>query len=177
MKLYPGDILLIDINWGWLDPLVKWLVGEWDHCCLIYQARKVPLIIEATPRQGIEITPLWVHSGREGVLLRATADNWQEIGCKASLCAEEWATDPDAHWDFAAVVRWVIPRLILAKLGIAYKHWRRDRWHLCSELVEICYFEAGYPLFENAFIPLPSDFLQTPKLRVVWRGKVDELLN
>ena len=176
MNLYPGDVLLINIAWGWLDPLVRWLVGYWNHCCLVYRTDSPPLIIEATPGQGIEIAPLRVHKGRQAMLLRANSYNWQEIGCQASLCAEAWATESDTGYDYMAVVRWVIPRLILAKLGIAYHHWHRDRWHLCSELVEITYFEAGYPLFVDSFIPLPSDFLLSPKLRAVWAGIVDALL-
>jgi hypothetical protein len=176
MNLYPGDILLVNIPWGSLDWLVKWLVGEWDHCAIIYRTDPPPLIIEATPSQGVEISPLRLHSGREVVLLHPDALNWQGIAYQASLNAEKLASGPDAY-NYIAIVRWVIPRLILAKFGIAYKHWRRSRWHECAELVDDAYYKVPYPLLEEDIVPLPDDLLHSLKLRVVWHGLVDELLN
>lgn len=175
--LKPGDVLLFSATgWGILTPLVR-LCVTWGHAAIYYTETKrgLPLIIESTGR-GVTIGTLLRYSGQTIYIMRPVEELYGPLAAKA---AERLADNPGSWYGYWDIPRFVIPKLILAKLGgflpakiklclglLAYTY-HRNSFYICSELVEQAYRNAGYPLFEEWTIPLPDDIADSPNLRAV----------
>lgn len=85
---------------------------------------------------------------------------------KAAKRAEIIADNPSSWYDYWAIPRYILLRLIWYKLtrrrfGFGYLH---NSHFICSELVDEAYdFIIPKP-------PLPQDFLTVPELHPVWEG-------
>ena len=177
-KFEPGDIILFDMfNYPKvIRSIARWLLGsEWGHVGIFfaYTKRYLPLIIESLGR-GVLMRSLLASQGRKVKVMR-----WNEatsgVGDLAAEASEHLADNPSSWYGYWDIPRFVIPRLIWAKLfgrrrkGLGY---RRNNHFICSELVDQAYINAGHPLFASDFIPLPGDFEVHPFLKEVWSGKL-----
>ncbi len=168
----PGDVLLLrTATWGILTPSVRWLV-DYDHVALYYAETKrgLPLVIESIGR-GVLIRSLLVYSGRQVRLMRPRVDD--ETALRIAKEAERLADNPDSWYGYFDIPRYVLPKLVLAKIGqllpsrwsLALKlfllSYRRNHLYICSELVAEAYRRAGVSLVDESTIPLPDDIARS----------------
>ncbi len=174
--LKPGDVLLFrpTASWGILLPVVRWLV-TYDHVALYWTETKrgLPLIIESIGR-GVLIRPLFAYAGRQVRLMRPKIDD--ELAQQVAKEAERLADNPGSWYGYFDIPRYVLPKLILAKIGqllpprwaltlrLLALSYRRNNLYICSELVAEAYRRAGVPLVEENTIPLPDDIAGSDKL-------------
>jgi hypothetical protein len=181
VQLEPGDVLLFPVSgWGILYPMVRALI-KYDHAAIYYTETKrgLPLIIESVGR-GVLIRSLYCYTGRQ-VLVRRHVDSPTNplIGVLAARTAEHLADNPKSFYDYFAIPRFVLPKLLYNKLGrilparISSLLWfmehtyHRNNLFICSELVTQAYNDAGYPIVEEGTIPLPDDLAASDRLVTV----------
>jgi len=175
LKLRPSDILLFPVRgWGILNPLVKLLI-TWGHVALYYTETKrgLPLIIESIGR-GVLIRSLYSYTGQTVRVMRAKIDN--KTALRIAKEAERLADNPGSWYGYFDIPRYVLPKLILAKIGqLLPQRWaltlkllalsyRRNSFYICSELVAEAYRRGGVPLVNENTIPLPDDIAQSKML-------------
>jgi hypothetical protein len=176
-KFQPGDIVVYEIEgYGVLKPLVRWLLGsKWGHVGIFYDYTKrgLPLTVESIGR-GVMISSLLSYQNRSSKVMRWSGDEAEEVGLKVAKAAERIADNPGSWYGYLDIPRYMLPRLIWYKLtkrrfGFGY---RKNSHFICSELVAQSFRNAGFPLFKGDFIPLPGDFVNSPRLQEVWSGKL-----
>ena len=140
-----------------------------------YTKRGLPLIVESIGR-GVLIRSLFSYPGEEITVKRPIDDNFGILAAKA---AERLADNPRSWYGYFDIPRFVIPKLILAKIGcLLPEKWRitlwlmargyhRNSFYICSELVASAFKDAGFPLVDEESIPLPDDLFESPKLALV----------
>lgn len=151
-----------------------WLLGPYDHVAIYlghlgnesYPAI-FPSVFESIGR-GVMIRDLrsW-GDGVHVVVLRIPLIARLDEGLDRDIMAEavRLASMTSAFYDYPAVIRWAIPRLILQKLHIPIPHtWRRDGRYICSEAVDQVLEAAGLDVLPDTEIPLPGDFVESPLL-------------
>jgi hypothetical protein len=91
--------------------------------------------------------------------------------------AEHLADNPSCWYGYFDIPRYVIPKLILSKLGnILPRKWtliikllaftyRKNNFYICSELVADAYDKVGYSLVDENTIPLPDDIANSSRLK------------
>jgi hypothetical protein len=168
----PADVLLFKPQgWGPLTPLVRALIG-YGHIALYYSETKrgLPLIIESIGR-GVMVRSLYTYSGQTVRLMRATCSD--EKALEIAKQAERLADNPASWYGYLDIPRFVIPKLILVKVGAWLPpkwqtalnqlagSYRRNQFYICSELVDTAYQKAGVPLLKENTIPLPDDIARS----------------
>ncbi len=173
--LRPGDVILFKPSgWGILLPVVKWLV-TYGHVALYYGETKrgLPLIIESIGR-GVLIRSLFAYAGRQVRLMRPKIDD--DTAQRVAKEAERLADNPSSWYGYFDIPRYVLPKLILARIGqllparwtltlkLLSMSYRHNSFYICSELVAEAYRAAGVPLVEESIIPLPDDIAGSGRL-------------
>ncbi len=197
-KLEPADIL-VNVN-DRHDPFSiakRWAIGPFDHVFL-YMG-KVGLFINRRQRRIVRV-PLLFESDGDGVILESLSSRYGQQVVVLRLKSEydrgrifrvleeaiKLADDPQSHYDYMCIVKHVLPRLVLEKLGLpvwVLSHlplaWQRDRRQICSE--------ATFEIFDRAKLvdilpswcrpPMPGDFVtDSALLEMVWEGELSEEL-
>ena len=183
IDLQPGDVLLFPVSgWGILRLLVSLLI-RYGHVATYYTETKrgLPLIIESIGR-GVLIRSLYAYDGVTITVMRPVQDDG--LGQRAAREAEGLADNPGSWYGYFDIPRYVLPKLLLNKLGRllprAVRIWlnvlaatyRENHVYICSELVADAYAHAGHPLVSSRTIPLPDDLAESPALRLVGTFKV-----
>ena len=162
-------------GWGILLPVVKWLI-VYGHVVLYYTETKrgLPLIIESIGR-GVLIRSLFSYAGKEVRVMRPEID--AATASKVAKEAERLADNPGSWYGYFDIPRYVLPKLILAKIGhllparwaltlkllaLSYRH---NSCYICSEMVAEAFRRAGVSLVNEQTIPLPDDIASSEKLR------------
>lgn len=167
----PGDIILMrSEETGWYRRLKDWLLGsQWGHVAIFYDVTKrgLPLVIESIGR-GVMIRSLLSSEGRYVLVLRHQEDS---AAFQAAKKAERLADNPGSWYDYLAIPRFVLPRLVWYKLtgrrsGFGYRH---NPHFICSELVDEAYQRIIPPELQP---PLPQDFLAVKDFRQEGEGKL-----
>lgn len=167
----PGDVILMrSEGTGWYRCLKDWLLGShWRHVAIFYDYTKrgLPLVIESIGR-GVMIRSLLASEGRYVLVLRYV---YPKRAFAAAKRAERLADNPGSWYDYWAIPRYVLPRLIWYKLtgrrsGFGYRH---NPHFICSELVDEAYWRIVPPELEP---PLPHDFLAVKEFRPAGEGKL-----
>ena len=168
---HPGDVILMrSEETGWYRRLKDWLLGsQWGHVAIFYDYTKrgLPLVAESIGR-GVMIRSLLASEGRYILVLRHK-DTF--VALAAAKKAEHLADNPGSWYDYWAIPRYVLPRLIFYKI-FGRRHsfgYRRNPFFICSELIDEAY---GCIVPENRLPPLPQDFLAIPELLRIWEGKI-----
>ncbi len=185
-KLNPGDIL-ININ-DRNDPFSKvkrWVAGPYEHVFLYLG--KVRIIVD--PKQNVTLRfPLLFESNGRGVVIQALSNRYGQPVIVMRLKSEyqgkiprvlkeavKLASDPHSYYDYFAIIRFAIPRLICEKLGLPLPlAWHRDEFQICSEACWEVFHQAGVDLLPQGVVPLPGDFVNSPLLETVWAGILSE---
>jgi hypothetical protein len=178
--MQPGDIILLYTGGGLGGWLLNWLLGSpFCHCmiCWVETKRGLPLIIESVGGKGVVIMPLLVYQGKGARVMRWAGPDAQDVGERAAKAAEGIADRRDSFYDYLAIARFVIPRLVLERLGIGMPaKWHKNPLYMCSELVAQAYSDAGYPVLPEHTVPLPGDFATSDRLDEVWDGTIEDTL-
>lgn len=174
MKLSPGDLLFFPVRgYGVLNPIVRRLI-TWGHVAIYYTETKrgLPLIIESVGR-GVLIRTLYCYTGET---VRVMRPRDADAGLRAAKAAERLADNPASWYGYYDIPRYVVPKLVLAKLDewlpyllklplwLLAHTYRRNSLYICSELVADAYANAGYPLVHEGTIALPDDLAASYRL-------------
>lgn len=172
----PGDVILMrSKDTKFFRELKDWLLGsQWDHVAIFYDHTKrgLPLVVESIGR-GVLIRSLLASEGQRILVLRHEDE---EIALSAAGRAESLADNPTSWYDYFAIPRFVIPRLIWFKLtgrryGFGYN---RNPHFICSELVDEAFWHI---VPDDREPPLPHDFLKVKELHQVWEGCYSTTVN
>lgn len=167
----PGDVILMrSEETGLYRRLKDWLLGsEWGHVAIFYDYTKrgLPLVIESIGR-GVMIRSLLASEGRYVQILRHLTPGRARAAAKK---AERLADNPGSWYDYWAIPRFVLPRLVWYKLtgrrsGFGYRH---NPHFICSELVDEAFDRIIPPELEP---PLPADFLTIKAFCPMGKGKL-----
>jgi len=165
-----GDVILMSTQGaGLFKKLKDWLLGsQWSHVAIFFDHTKhgLPLVIESIGR-GVLIRSLLASKERKLLVLRHVEP---QRAVEAAKRAERLADNPTSWYDYFAIPRYVIPRLVWYKLtgrryGFGY---RQNPYFICSELVDTAYNRIIPRELEP---PLPHDFLSVKELRKTWEGR------
>lgn len=167
----PGDVILMESEEvGFYRKLKDWLLGsKWNHIAIFFDMTKrgLPLIIESIGR-GVVIRALNSSEGKYALILRHEDEN---TALRAAAQAERIADNPGSWYNFWAIPRFILPRLIWYKLtsrrfGFGYRY---NPHFICSELVDAAYNRL---VPSKLGPPLPHDFLEVKELRPFWEGRL-----
>jgi len=191
-KLQPGD-LLVNVNRGF-DPwsvIRRWAVGRYSHCfkymgvlrlgATRYKAcaGRIPMIFESYGR-GASLRMLSERYGQEVVVLRLKPQYRRRIP-KVLREAIKLASDPQAHYDYFCIVKYIIPRIIWEKLHLPLDKmplaWQRDPRQVCSEALLEIFLRAKVPVLPDDIVPLPGDFVESHLFDAVQWAKLSEELS
>ncbi|MBA7661333.1 hypothetical protein ES703_69348 [subsurface metagenome] len=167
----PGDVILMrSEETGFYRRLKDWLLGsQWGHVAIFYDYTKrgLPLVVESIGR-GVMIRSLLASDGRYSLVLRHKNP---DIALAAAKRAERLADNPGSWYDYWAIPRFVLPRLVWLKLtgrrcGFGYRH---NPHFICSELVN----EAFDRIIPGELVPpLPHDFLAVKDFQPAEEGQL-----
>ncbi len=175
LALRPGDVLLFPVSgYGIFNPVAK-LLMRYGHAAIYYTETKrgLPLIIESIGR-GVLIRSLYCYDGVTITVMRPVAG--AGLGERTAKAAERIADCPGSWYGYFDIPRFVLPKLLLARLGAVLPErirkilfllchtYRHNSVYICSELVAQAYSDAGCPLVEADTIPLPDDLSASPGL-------------
>ncbi len=190
-KLEPVDIL-VNINER-NDPysvVKRWAAGPYDHI-FMYIGRlglsregyssscffNVPMLFESAGR-GVVLQSLSNRFGEEVVVMRLRSERDREKIPYVLEEAVKLASDPQSHYDYLCIVKYILPRLICEKLRLPMPlEYHRDPAQVCSEAIFEVFYRAGLVRILLAYCipPLPGDFVTDSWLLAqVWRGKLSE---
>lgn len=197
-KLQPADILVnVNRRHDPLSTLKRWAAGPYEHV-FMYMGR-VGLFVNRRQRRIIRV-PMLFESDGDGVIIESLSSRYGQEVVVLRLKSEfdrrriPWvleealklSEDPHAHYDYMCIVKHVLPRLILEKLGLPVwflSHlplaWQRDRRQICSEAVYEVFHRAKLVdiLLPYCTPPLPGDFVtDSLLLEETWRGTFSEEL-
>lgn len=168
-ELKSGDVLFFQAT-NWLEKLFL----KYCHVAIYFDQTKrgLPLIVESIGR-GVLIRSLFSYTGEELIVKRPDDES---VGALAAKAAERLADNPSSWYGYFDIPRFVLPKLIISKIGsflpekwrltlwLLAKTYGRNRFYICSELVESAFKDAGFPLVNEETIPLPDDLFDSPKL-------------
>ncbi len=188
-KLEPGDVL-VNANLR-KDPwsiIKRWAMGSpYEHVFMYlgkvriitspeqHQTLRFPFLFESNGR-GAVIQSLSNRYGQEVVVLRLKR-GYRQVIPKVLKEAVKLASDSQSYYDYYAIARWVLPRIIMGKLHLPIPlAWHRDERQICSEACAEIFWRAKLRILPKNIVPLPSDFVYSPLLEEVWRGQLSEEL-
>jgi len=196
-KLEPGDILVnVNRRHDPLSRIKRWAAGPYEHVFMYmgsvglflnhaHQRLRVPLLFESDG-DGVKVESLSSRYGQEVIVLWLKSESDKRRIPDILEEAIKLADDPQAHYDYMCIVKYVLPRLICEKLRLptwVLYHlpltWQRDARQICSEAVfEIFYRAALVDILRPYCIPpMPGDFVtDSMLLKEAWRGKLSEEL-
>ena len=186
LALNPGDIL-VNLNHR-KDPIStikRWAGGPCEH--VFMYLGKVRLIVD--PKQNMTLRfPLLFESNGRGVVIQALSNRYRQEVVVLRLKSEfdrrriprvlreavKLASAPNSYYDFFAIARFVLPRLICEKLGLPLPlKYQRNPAMLCSEACAEIFWRAGLTdIVSRDIVPLPSSFVESSLLIRVWEGEL-----
>ncbi|MBA7550258.1 hypothetical protein ES705_42768 [subsurface metagenome] len=189
-KLEPGDIL-VNVNRR-NDPfsrVKRWVAGPYEHVFMYMgtlgllvnwrQRRilRVPMLFKSYGR-GVCLRSLSERYGQQIVVMRLKAESDRKRIPRVLEEAIKLASDERSYYDYFAILKFALPRLICEKLGLPMPlKYHRDPWHICSEAVAEVFIRGGLDLLYLEDVPLPGDFVtESLLLEKVWAGSLSEEL-
>jgi len=189
-RLNPGDVL-VNVN-DRNDPYSvakRWAVGPYDHVfmylgkvgILVSQRQprilRFPMLFESNGR-GVVIQSLSNRYGQKVVVLRLKSEHDRRRIPRVLEEAVKLASQAQSYYDYYAIARWVLPRIIREKLHLAIPiAWHRDERQICSEAVFEVFYRAKLVdiLRSNCVPPMPGDFVtDSTLLEHKWLGILSE---
>lgn len=187
-KLLPADVLVnINHRTGSFSRVKRWLMGTPYEHVFMYMGKvglltgieviSIPMLFESDG-DGVVVESLASRYGQEIVVMRLKSEfdskRIPAILQEALLLAQ----DPQSKYDYMCIIRFILPRLICEKLHLPMPvSWHRDARQICSEAVFEVFYRAGLVDVLPSNVPMPEDYINaSPLLRMVWRGKLEEVL-
>jgi len=175
-KVEPCDVFLHEIEGDSLfSKLERWAVGKYNHVSMFIGEAfdGVPFLVESDGR-GAVIQSLQHKTGQLVLVMRPEIDAAE----KKILISEaiKLASDDNAYYDYFAIVRSCIPRVLKEKfpfLPIPPKY-VRDQMVICSEAIAEIFWRSGIDILPKDIVPMPDDFEKGLTLTPVAWGRVME---
>jgi hypothetical protein len=181
IQLHSLDVLVtINNRLDLYSSFKHWMMGPYDHVGMYLgkmgigpEPEAFHAVFESVGR-GILIRDLKTWGGRPVVVMELGAEDKIEFQRAILARAIKLASDYGSYYDYPAIIRWAIPRIILQKLHIPVPQtWKRDERHICSEAVYSVLEGSGCDILPDTQIPLPEDFVtSSPRLFERGRGTV-----
>jgi len=174
-KLEPCDVFLHEIEGNSLwARMQRWAVGDYGHVSM-YIGRSLfntPFIFESDGR-GAGIESLQYKHGQMVIVMRPKINEEKKIEVVSR--AIELASDDQAYYDYLAIIRSCIPRVLSEKLHLPIPDdYRRDAMVICSEVIAEVFWRADLDILPETTVPLPDDFADSLFLKPVARGRLME---
>ena len=168
-ELLPGDVLFFPAS-----GLEKRFVNFY-HVAIHYDRtlHGSVLIVESLATRGVVIRNLFVYKDKD-VIVKRPIDSL--ISLQAAYSAADIANNKNSWYDYLAIIKCVIPKLILIRFGkrlprmlravlwFLARPYKSTRFYICSELVRQAYLNAGCSLLTSDTESLPDDLYSSPKL-------------
>jgi len=184
-KLQPVDILVtVSDRQDPFSVAKRWCVGPYDHVFL-YLGQVAIVADNAVLRH-----PMLFESNGRGVVLQSLSNRFSQKVVVMRLKSEydrrripfileeaiKLASDSKSYYDYYAIVRWVLPRILREKFHLPIPMaWERDAYQICSEAVTEVFIRGQLTLFPYWDVPLPGDFVtSSPLLEEAQRGILSE---
>lgn len=167
--LSPGDVIVFEVEVRSVFTAIERLLVRWGHASIWVGNGDV---VESTGRGALRVGLRDHYAGRPVAIMRHGIP-WKAQA--AAFQAVKYSRDPKAKYDYVDYLRAVVPRVVCQKMGVRlWRLWRRNNRYVCSELVLQCFQEVGVDLGCTPLgqIALPGDFVNSPALTCVYRGKV-----
>lgn len=191
-KLEPGDIL-VNVDWrkNPISVIKRWAVGPYPH--VFMYLGMVGILVNGRQRRILRFPILFESNGR-GVVIQSLSNRYTQEVVALRLKSEfdrrrlprvleeaiKLASDSQSYYDYYAIARWVLPRILREKLHLPLPiAWHRDERQICSEAVFEVFYRAKLVdiLLPNCVPPLPGDFVDDSLLlEQLWWGKLSEEL-
>lgn len=179
--LKPCDILVCETTKpNMIDDIEIWALGNpFTHAMLYYADG---LIYQSIPSRGCILNSIAAEFGRYVVVVRPQLTGLQVNQVRSNMV--NIVEDVRSHYDFVAIPQYVIPRLVIMKLGLGRFLPLRYHQHpsvICSMAVAEAFWRSGIdnllpwtPDTPDEPITLPGDFVTyNPKL-IAWQGIISE---
>ncbi len=175
MILKPMDILVnVNHRKDIFSRIKRWASGPYEHVFIFLgmvgmskAGIEHPMIAGSIGR-GFCLRSLSVRYGEEVQIMRIRPEVYDSDLVRSLFRASlELASNPRAYYDYAAILRFVLPRLVLQRLGIKLPgKWARDGRHICSESIQYLFERSGLSVVEllPGVIPLPEDFVNSSEI-------------
>jgi len=195
-QILPLDFLVyINTRTDWFSRLKRWAVGPYEHVAIyLGEAWGMPLKYESEGR-GVSIKSLLTDTNLPVVVVRTQLT--QEQADKVFVTIMDICSNPESYYDYAAVVKYCLPRILKEKFHIELPvYYKRDAYMICSEAAAEPFWRNIIPIlkmddvkavmarseikklekqWQSAFeldIPMPSDFVNSDKLQHITSGKL-----
>jgi len=167
---------LVNVNsgTGFLARVKRWAVGEYSHV-FKYMGKwdGTPMLFESNGR-GVVLQSLSNRYGQEVVVMRLKPEHREKIPAILNE-AKRLASDPQAYYDYTAIILHIIPRILFEKLRLPIPlKYQRDEKMICSEAEAETYWRSGLEAVSQKEEPLPGDFTESPLLEKAWQGTLSE---
>ncbi|MBA7645260.1 hypothetical protein ES703_53015 [subsurface metagenome] len=190
-KLNSGDILVnVNDRNAPFSRVKRWLAGPHEHV-FMYMG-KLGLLVNWRQRRILRFPMLFESYGR-GVCLRSLSERYGQQVVVMRLKAEadrkriprvleeaiKLASDERSYYDYFAILKFALPRLICEKLRLPMPlKYQRNPAMICSEAVNEVFIRGGLPaLLYLQDVPLPGDFVtESIIVEKVWAGSLSEEL-
>ena len=170
-KLQPLDILVFEIvtNSLW-DRIERWGLGNPYGHVGMYLGGPFQDFYESAAR-GVLITNIQWQFGKTCMVMRPKPEVIDDSGPTLINIAHEIEGTYDAYYGYEDILWFVIPRLILGKLGLPIPlKYHREVHMICSEAVAEVFWRVNMKVLPMDIVPLPGDFINSPILDRVWEG-------
>lgn len=170
--LKTGDLIFCSGNYTFSNIIQRFTMSVWSHVGMIYYDASLDkmLVLESEKLYGVRFAPLSKYirdyHGKnkpyKGLIAIARIEpEWDAEKLNRSICfGIDELTKPYDNWE---IVR--IAFRILFKMGKRV----RDRKYICSELVQVCYRQAGITFNYRNKIISPDDIWKDERLIMKFR--------
>lgn len=178
-KVEPCDVFLHAIEGDSLfSKLERWAVGDFNHVSMFIGEAfdGIPFLVESDGR-GVVIQNLQQKTGQLVLVMRpqlGAAEKKIIIGEAIKL-----ASDDHAYYDYLAIIRSCVPRVLKEKFPFLPipSVYVRDQMMICSEAIAEIFWRSGFDILPKDIVPLPDDFKGSPPLiSVVWGRIMEDIL-
>jgi hypothetical protein len=184
-KLQPVDILVnVNDRNGPISAVKRWAVGPYSHV-FMYMGQMTIVVDSVVLRH-----PMLFESNGRGVVLQSLSNRYDQKVVVMRLKSEydrrripfileeaiKLASDGKSYYDYYAIARWVLPRILREKFHLPIPMaWQRDAYQICSEAVTEVFIRGQLTPFPYWDVPLPGDFVtSSPLLEEAQRGILSE---
>jgi hypothetical protein len=174
-KLEPADVLVnIDTGKSPFAVIKRWALGSPYSHVFMYLGQMAIVVDSVMLRH-----PMLFESNGRGVVLQSLSNRYDQKVVVMRLKSEydrrripfileeaiKLASDPQSYYDYYAVAKWVLPRILREKFHLPIPMaWQRDAYQICSEAVTEVFIRGQLIPFPYWDVPLPGDFVTSSPL-------------
>ena len=170
-KLESADLILFVNNRTDLFSKIKReAIGRYEHIAMyVDKFHDIPMLYESDGR-GVVLQNLTHQYGRPVVIMRP--DIPSDIKRKIIKTAFDIASDDKSYYDYFAIVKSAVPRILKEKIPFLPipSQYVRDTMMICSEATAEPYWRNGLDVLPQNIVPLPGDYADSLMLTCAYEG-------